>query len=147
MNEYISNIGTVMILVAIANILIPDTGIKKFASLSMGFIMIAAAIVPVSQIFPDDGFSIETFETDESVMAEAENNYRKEVLSRHSENIKQKIYGHIKYGSQVDVSVDDNGDITEVSIIPKGDESAAVAYIVGTLKLPRERIKIKYENN
>ena len=147
MNGYIKNLGTVMMMVAIANILIPEGGIKKFAALSMGFIMISAAIAPVGQIFKKTEFSIETFSTDEESLSAAEDNYREEVLSRHRENIQSKIREHIRHGADVAVEVAENGEITGVKLILHGDESSAVRYIVDTLKFPRERIKLNYENN
>ncbi len=147
MNGYIKNLGTVMMMVAIANILMPEGSIKKFAALSMGFIMITAAIAPVGQIFDKTEFSIETFSADEKNLSEAEKGYREEVFKQHRENIREKINENIRHGSEVTVEVSEDGSLTGVSITLRGDESAAVKYIVDTLKLPRERIKLNYENN
>ena len=146
MSEYIKNLGTVMMMVAIANILIPEGSMKKFAALSMGFIMICAAIVPPGQLFNEDDFSIETFSSGVS-LAGAEEDYRERVLTEHRENIKEKIDEHITHGSEVLVKVNEEGLLTSVTIIMKGDESRAVRYITQTLNLPRERIELRYENN
>ena len=45
------------------------------------------------------------------------------------------------------MEVSPDGEITRVTITLRGDESAAVEYIVNTLGVPRERIKTVYENN
>ncbi len=146
MIEYIKNLATVMIMVSIANILLPEGSIKKFAALSMGFIIISVAIYPIGDLFSDE-ISMETFTEDTEHIAAAEKTQRETVLLVHKENLERKIKEHIKHGSDVSVSVDDNANITDVSITLRGDESSAVAYIVNTLKLPRERIKLIYENN
>ena len=147
MSQYIMNLGTVMMLCGVAGILIPEGGIKKFASLAMGFIIIASAIVPVGDAISKLTLPDFSFETDEESFFQAESTYREEVLKKHCENLEKEIYGHIKNGSSVSVKVDDDGNIESVNIMLKGDESAAVAYIVQTLKVPRERIKTSYENN
>ncbi len=145
MIEYIKNLAVVMMMVSIANILIPEGGIKKFASLAMGFIMISSAIFPLGDLLKKD--FADTFVIDEKQYEKAEKETREKVLSAHKENLEMKIMEHIKHNSDVNVSVDDDANITDVKINAGGDESSAVAYIINTLKVPRERIKIVYDKN
>ena len=147
MREYMISLGSVIMMISVANILIPGGSIKKFTSLAMGFMVISAVVTPIGTSLTKFEFSKEAFMLDTQAIEEAEKKYREDVLERHSENLANKIKEHIRHGSEVCASVDNEGNLAEVTIEAKGDESLAVAYIVETLKLPRERIKLKYENN
>ena len=61
--------------------------------------------------------------------------------------LERKIEEKMKYGSDAYVEVSSEGNIISVSLRLSGDESVAIAYIIDTLKVPRERIKLSYENN
>ncbi len=147
MREYMISLGSVIMMISVANILIPVGSIKKFTSLAMGFMVISAVVSPIGTTIKEFEFSKEAFMLDTQAIEDAEKKYREEVLERHSINLANKIKENIRHGSAVYASVDEEGNLTEVTIEAKGDESLAVAYIVETLKLPRERINLKYENN
>ena len=145
MREYMITLGSMLMMVSIAEILMPEGGIKKFASLAMGFMIITVAVAPISgDVFK---FETETFGINEESMKEAQRQYEEKVLAEHRKNLTLRIQEHIKHGSEVSVEVTSEGILQQVTITLKGDESSAVAYIVETLKLPRERIKLIYENN
>lgn len=146
MREYMITLGSVMMMVSISGILMPEGGIKKFASLAMGFMVITVAVYPLGR-GENFKFTPESFGIQEEKIKDAEALYEKNVLSEHRKNLEEMIKAHIKHGSAVEVSVNENGETESVTLHLKGDESSAVNYIVNTLNLPRERIKLIYENN
>lgn len=145
MREYIISIGSVMTMAALAQMLLPEGNIKKFASLCVGFMIISVVLMPLQsgKMSALLGDTQAIFQGQD----EAEAIYRANVIDRHKENIKKLIEKQIKHGSAVFVETDNNANITQITIRAKGDESAAVYYITGQLGVPRERIKIEYENN
>lgn len=147
MKEYVIGLGTVLMMIAFADILIPDGGIKKFASLAMGFMIITAVTAPLGEKNEFFTFDSASFMIDETELEKAEAEYRAAVLLEHKKNLTEKIKAKIKHGSEVFVEVTSEGDLSRVKILLKGDESAAVKYIVETLELPRERIELSYEDN
>lgn len=147
MRDYMVSLGTVMMLIALSNILMPEGSIKKFASLATGFMLISAAVAPLPGVIENIEFTAESFEIDEAELRGAQAEYKAQVIKQHRENLAAKISEKIKHGSKVYVEVSSEGEIISVTINLKGDESAAVAYITDTLKVPRERIKLNYENN
>lgn len=147
MREYMITLGSVMMMVSISGILMPEGGIKKFASLAMGFMVITVAVFPLGGDGEFFKFTPENFGVDEKVLIEAESLYEQKVLAQHRENLEKMIAAHMKHGSRAEVSVREDGKIDSVTLYLKGDESAGVNYIVNTLNLPRERIKLVYENN
>lgn len=147
MREYMITLGSVMMMISIAGILIPDGGIRKFASLAMGFMVITVAVFPLGKEGEIFSFTPESFGINEDSLKEAEALYEENVLIQHRTNLEEMIAAHIKHGSKVEVSVTETGELDSVKLILKGDESAAVNYIVNTLNLPRERITVAYENN
>ena len=147
MREYMITLGSVMMMVSISGILMPEGGIKKFASLAMGFMVITVAAFPLGGNGKFFNFTPESFGVDEKVMSEAESLYEEEVLSKHEINLEEMIRKQVKHGSDISVNVNSKGEIECITLYLKGDESVAVNYIVNTLNFPRERIKLIYENN
>ncbi len=147
MKEYMISLGTVMMMIAIAEILIPEGSIKKFASLAMGFMIITAITSPLDKLTTGFEFDTSSLKIDEKSMEKAETEYKEKVLERHKETLTEKIKTKIKHGSEVSVEVSPDGNLSKVTIKLKGDESTAVRYIVEELGLQRERIKLRYENN
>ena len=147
MREYVTTLGSVMMMVSIAGILIPGGGIKKFASLAMGFMVITVAVHPLEKGRKIFEFDTNNFEILDTSLTDAETLYEENVLSQHEKNLEDMITAHLKYKSTVDVTVNETGEIDSVTLNLKGDESRAVSYIVETLRFPRERIKFVYENN
>ena len=147
MKEYMIGLGSVIMMISFAEILMPEGSVRSFASLAMGFMVITAVVMPLGNIGENFSFSAESFSLDEESLENAQAEYRAEVLKEHRESITRKITEKIKYGSAVFVEVSPDGEITRVTITLRGDESAAVEYIVNTLGVPRERIKTVYENN
>ncbi len=147
MREYMIALGSVMMMVSISGILIPEGGIKKFASLAMGFMIITVAVFPLGKGEEIFKFSPESFGVHEKKIKEAQSLYEKNVLEKHKQNLEEMIKVHIKHGSGVEVSVTSEGEVENITLTLKGDESRGVNYIVNTLNIPRERIKTVYENN
>lgn len=142
MREYIISLGAVMLLTSFMQLLLPEGGIKKFASLAAGFMIISAIISPIKSDF--DISSV--FETDIVYEEEQEAIYRAEVLKKHKENLREIIQKKLKHGGTAYVETDNEGNITSVTLRCKGDESAAVMYIVESMGVKRERIKV-YDDN
>ena len=144
MREYIISVGSVMTLVSFALLLIPEGGVKKFASLAAGFMIISAILEPNFGETDISKLNVKSYEID---VSKEEALYKAEGIKRHQENLKKTIEKEMKHNSEAYVETDSDGNITKVSLRCGGDESHAVLYIVETLGVPRERIFISYENN
>ena len=145
MREYIISIGSVMTMAALAQMLLPEGNVKKFASLCVGFMIISVVLTPLQA--GNAGALLGETQNLFKGQEEAEAIYRANVIDRHRENTKSLIEKKIKHGSGVFVELDNNANITQIIIRARGDESAAVFYITESLGVPRERIKIEYANN
>ena len=145
MKEYIISVGTVMMLISFSQMILPEGGLKRFASLATGFMIICAVLSPLrgGKALDFSGITVEnaaTFpEADASV-------YRAEVLKQHRENLEKAVESHMN-GGKAYVEVDNDGNITKITLRSGMDESGAVSYIVSELGLPRERIVVTDENN
>ncbi len=142
MREYIISVGSVMTLISFALMLVPEGGIKKFASMAAGFMIISSILeLPKGEI-NFTGINIDKIEADYS---EQEALYTAEVIKRHKENLKAAIEKEMKSGKSF-VETDNDGNITRVTLRCTEDESAALRYVTETLGVPRERVKVIYEN-
>lgn len=147
MKEYMTSLGTVLMMTALSNMLIPNGNIKKFVSMAMGFILISAALSFLPAKKEDFRFSFDSFELSESDFARAEAVYRAEIIKEHKKNLENKIESYMKHGSKAYVEVTESGEITRVTLSLRGDESRAVRFITEELGVSRERIKLKYDKN
>ena len=147
MREYMKNLGTIMMMIALSNMLIPEGGIKKFASLATGFMLITAAVAFVPKDVSEFSFSSPAYTFDEKRMEEAEERYREQVIENHRENLRGLIEEKFVHQSRADVETDTEGNIEKITLYLRGDESQAISYIVNELRFPRERISIVYEKN
>ena len=147
MREYMKNLGTIMMMIALSNMLIPEGGIKKFASLATGFMLITAAVAFVPKDVSEFSFSSPAYTFDEKRMEEAEERYREQVIENHRENLRGLIEEKFVHQSRADVETDREGNIKKITLYLRGDESQAISYIVNELRFPRERISIVYEKN
>ena len=145
MREYMKNLGTIMMMIALSNMLIPEGGIKKFASLATGFMLITAAVAVVPKDVSEFSFSLPAYTFDEKRMEEAEERYREQVMENHRENIRGLIEEKFVHQSRAEVETDREGNIEKITLYLCGDESRAISYIVNELRFPRERIV--YEKN
>ena len=142
MRDYIISVGSVMTLISFALMLIPEGGIKKFASMAAGFMIISTILQFPNEKIDFTGLNMEKIEADYS---EAEAIYEAEIIKRHKENLKAAIEKEMKSGKCF-VETDNNGNITRVTLRATEDESEALRYVVETLGVPRERVKVIYEN-
>ena len=147
MREYMKNLGTIMMMIALSNMLIPEGGIKKFASLATGFMLITAAVAFVPKDVSEFSFSSPAYTFDEKRMEEAEERYREQVIENHRQNLRGLIEEKFVHQSRADVETDREGNIKKITLYLCGDESQAISYIVNELRFPRERISIVYEKN
>ena len=147
MREYMAHLGTVLMLIAFANMLIPDGNIKKYASLAMGFMLICAALTNFPSAIGNFQVAGEDFRISDDDIEAAQVQYRTRVIESHRENIKNEIEKRMKHGSKAFVEVGNQGEIISVTLRVRGDESEALVYITEELGLKRERIKIKYDKN
>lgn len=147
MREYMKNLGTIMMMIALSNMLIPEGGIKKFASLATGFMLITAAVAVVPKNVSEFSFSSPAYTFDEKKMEAAEERYRQQVMENHRKNLQELIEEKFVHFSKAQVEIDGEGNIKKVTLYVRGDESRAISYIVNELSFPRERISIVYEKN
>lgn len=147
MREYMTNIGAITMIIALANMIIPDGGMKKFASLAMGFMLITAALSFIPGSMADFSLSSQSFSISDEDIEALQAEYRADVLKQHRENMEKIIGEKLKNGGSVHVETSPDGDITRVTLRVRGDESEAVLYITQTLGTPRERIKLIYDKN
>ena len=147
MREYMKNLGTIMMMIALSNMLIPEGSIKKFASLATGFMLITAAVAVVPKDISEFSFSSPAYTFDEKRREEAEERYREQVIENHRANIENLIAEKFIHSSKAQVETDREGNITKVTLYVCGDESRAISYIVNELSFPRERINVVYEKN
>ena len=146
MKEYMTSLGTVLMLIAISNMLIPEGSIKKYTSLAMGFMLISTALSFLPSVH-DFSFKGTTFEISDAQIATAEAQYRGEVIKRHRENIEKEIEKKLRHEGKAYAEVSPEGEVVSVTLAINGDESRAVEYIVSELGVERERITIKYDKN
>lgn len=145
MKDYIISVGAVMMLLSFSQLLLPEGGLKKFASLAAGFIIINALVAPLGKGLSEiDVGSISVSEASPGI---SDAQFRAEVIKKHRENLAELIEKKTRFKSRAYVETDNDGNITKITLKCKGDESECVAYIVNELKVPRERIVITYENN
>lgn len=147
MKEYMLNLGSVMMLMALSRLILPEGSLRKFASLAMGFMLITAALAPLPSGFDDISFNSESFEINDEDIEKSEAQYRAQVLKTHRENLERMIEENMVHGGSANVEVTGDGKIISVTLRLKGDESRAVNYIINTLMVPRERIKLVYDEN
>lgn len=147
MREYMTNLGTVLMMVAVAEILIPEGNTKKFASLAMGFMVITAVVFPLDSVLTMPEFDAQSFVEEEKSAESIRAQYHAEGLKRQAESLASGINEKIKHSSKVSVQMANDGTLAGVTINLKGDESEAVSYIVNTLGLSRERIKLNYDKD
>ena len=147
MREYMTSLGTVLMLIAIANMIVPEGSIKKYVSLAMGFMLITAALSVLPSDIEDISFSEESFAMNMDDIAETQAKYKANVIKTHRKNLEEKIDGQMLHGSKSYVEVSQEGEIISVTLVIRGDESRAVRYIVENMGVPRERIKLKYDKN
>lgn len=147
MREYMTSLGTILMLIAFSNMIVPEGKIKKYVSLAMGFILIIAALSVLPGSVGEISFSPEAFDMSDEDIARSQAKHRAEVIKIHRENLKRKIEQQMLHGSKAYVEVMENGEIISITLLVRGDESRAVLYITENLGVPRERIKIKYDEN
>ena len=147
MRDYMIALGTVMLLTALSKMLLPEGDIKKFATFAMGFMLICAVVTPIPNLMKEVKLDTESFSYDEEDINKAEATFRAQVIKKHRENLNSLIEEKMVHGSKAYVETSENGEIISVTLRLRGDESAAVNYIVSELLVPRERIKLIYENN
>jgi len=147
MREYMLSLGTVLMLTAFANMLVPEGNIKKYVSLATGFMIIITAISILPGGIDEFTFQESSFGMSDEEIAKIEAEYTAEVILKHRKNLEQKIEEHMSESGKAYVEVTEKGEITKVTLRSSQDESRAVMYIVENLGVKRERIKLKYDKN
>lgn len=145
MADYIIYIGAVMTASSLLYMLLPEGSVRRVASLATGFLVISAILSPVGRGIPN--ISVKLPLAEQKDLESAKKSYRANVIQQHRKNLCKIIKQRLKNGGTVFVDTDNDGNIKKITLRVKGDESAAVSYIVSELSVPRERITIIYENN
>ena len=84
-----TSLGTVLMLIAFANMIVPEGNIKKYVSLAMGFMIITAALSVLPSKWEEIQFSSESFELSSDEIASAQAQYRAQVIKMHRENLEK----------------------------------------------------------
>ncbi len=147
MREYMTALGSVLIITAFAKMLVPEGSIKKYVSLATGFMIISTALSILPGKLGDISFSEDSFSFNDEEITKIEAQYKAEVIKEHRKNLSEKIEAQMKHGSKAFAEVSPDGQIISVTLVLKGDESKALQYIVEELGVERERIKIKYDKD
>ena len=145
MKEYMTTLGTILMLISFSNMLIPEGSIKKYTSLAMGFILICSALSFIPADKDKAFFDIEPFSFSEDEIENSEALFRAEVIKKHRENLENTVKEKLKHGGRVYVEVTPQGEVISVTLWIRGDESAAVSYIIENFGISREEIKLKYD--
>ena len=146
MREYMFSLGTVLMLIAFANMIIPEGNIKKYVSLATGFMIISTTLSILPGTMGEISFPLQTFEIDSEEIAQIEAQSRAGIIKEHRENIARQIETQMN-GGKAYVEVTEQGEITSVTLVSSKDESRAVLYIIENFRLERERIKIKNDKD
>ena len=72
MKEYMTNLGSVLMLTALSDMLVPEGGLKKYVSIAMGFILITAALSVIPGDFDGLFFNDASFKLSDGEIARAE---------------------------------------------------------------------------
>lgn len=147
MREYMTALGSVLIITAFAKMLVPEGSIKKYVSLATGFMIISTALSILPGKLGDISFSEDSFSFNDDEITKIEARYKAEVIKEHRKNLSEKIEAQMKHGSKAYAEVSPDGQILSVTLVLKGDESKALQYVVEELGVERERIKIKYDKD
>ncbi len=147
MREYMTALGSVLIITAFAKMLVPEGSIKKYVSLATGFMIISTALSILPGKLGDISFSDDSFSFNDEEITKIEARYKAEVIKEHRKNLSEKIEAQMKHGSKAFAEVSPDGQIISVTFVLKGDESKAMQYVVEELGVERERIKIKYDKD
>lgn len=122
MGEYIQAVGAAIIIGALADMLIPQGEFQKYCRLVCGFIVLATVLSPITGGVPE--FTPESYIDTEAAQIEA----RARILNSHRENL-VKIIENEFGGSRAYVEVDDEGNVTKVTVENAEDEKAVREYI------------------
>ncbi|MBE7032701.1 MAG: hypothetical protein E7406_00550 [Ruminococcaceae bacterium] len=147
MREYMLSLGSVLMLIAFSNMILPKGNIKKYVSLATGFIIISTALTVLPGSAGEISFSGDTFSISEEEISKIQAEYSAEVIKKHKENLESMVEEHLSKGAKAYVEVTETGEVTGVSIVSSRDESKAVMFIIENFGIGRERINIKNDKN
>ncbi len=145
MREYMLSLGSVLMLIAFSNMIVPEGNIKKYVALATGFMIISTALTILPGSMGEISFSADTFSISDEEVSKIQAEYSAEVIKKHKENLESKIEEHMTQGAKAYVEVTEEGEVIGVTILSSQDESKAIMYIIENLGVKRERIKIKYD--
>lgn len=138
--NYITSLGSVAVLCALCELLLPSGDIKKYARLAAGLLVIATAISPFSR-----GFDLNRLSADIQMQtvsaAETEAEFKARILMKHKENIEKLIAQRAGEGYKIQADVNNDGAVVSVSF-DKEPPPGAVRYITGELGVKEENIKV-----
>lgn len=136
MTQYIKAVGAAVIIAALTDMLAPEGSFKKYCRLICGFVVLATVLSPVtskSTLFPAENFYADT--------DAARRKIRAEVLVRHRENLALLIENRFP-PAKAYVEVDDEGNVTKVSVENAADEAAVKEYVTQNFAIGEENVKI-----
>ena len=92
MREYMTALGSMLIITAFAKMLVPEGSIKKYVSLATGFMIISTALSILPGKLGDISFSEDSFSFNDDEITKIEAEYKAEVIKEHRKNINSKMY-------------------------------------------------------
>lgn len=136
MAEYIRAVGGAVILAALTQMLVPEGSFQKYCRLVCGFMVLAAVLSPLTGGLPDIHTENIYIDTDS-----AEREARARILNKHRENLVKIIEDEFPE-TRAFVEVDQEGNVTKVTVENAKDEAEVRAYIKENFGAEEGEIKI-----
>lgn len=136
MYEYIRSIGGAIILSALVDLLAPEGSFKKYCRLACGFVVVAVMLSPVTS-----GFSFGALSVQEPDLAAAEAQARARVLTEHRANLEAITEARFP-GSRAYIEVDNDGNVTALTVSGAEDPASVMDYARDELDLEEGSVKI-----
>ena len=136
MYDYIRSLGAAVILSALIDLLTPEGSFKKYCRLACGFVVVAVMLSPITA-----GFSLGGLNMGEADIAAAEAQARARVLTEHRANLESITEARFP-GCRAYVEVDNDGNVTALTVSGAEDPAAVMDYARNELNLEEGSVKI-----
>ncbi len=131
LKEFMVSVISLSFLALVSDMLMPEGTMKKYLSLSFGFMMMCTLIIPVTGIVNSEPFefSFDSEITSEEIQAKSD----AYVLKLHEENIRSYIVEAFGEGTQVFIELYSDGRVKQVVIYSENNNLLLLDKIKKTL--------------
>lgn len=140
--EFIIKVISLAFLCIVSDMLMPEGTMKKYLSLTFGFMMMCTLIMPITRVIDTEPFefSFEGEISNEEINAKSD----AYILKLHEENVRKYVIDAFGEGTDAFVELYSDGSIKSVVVYTKKDD----AILIGKLKetLGCENIKVIKRN-